>query len=135
MPLPEAERAPEAYPDLIDIVSSYVLSGGDFVVADIDGSVVGTAGMLPADKRSADVVRVRVHPAMRRQGIGTALLEAIEHRAIELNIRTLNLDVEENPAGAVEFYLSSGFQRIDPDDDESEHRWDLTMFSKPLHHS
>lgn len=135
VPLPDADRAPDAYPDLADIVSSYVLSGGDFVVADVDGDVVGTAGMLPADNRTADVVRVRVHPAMRRRGIGTALLEAIEHRAIELNIRQLNLDTEENPAGAVEFYLASGFQRFDPDDDDSKSRWDLTMFSKPLHHS
>jgi GNAT superfamily N-acetyltransferase len=133
VPLPDADSAPDAYPDLADVSSTYVLAGGDFLVADVGGAIVGTAGIRISGKRSADVIRVRVHPAMRRQGIGTALLEAVERRAAELNIRRLQLDTEENPEGALEFYLASGFHKVgDEDDEDAENRWDISMFSKSL---
>lgn len=129
--LPPATAAPQEYPDLADITNVYLTSGGDFLVAELDGEVVGTAALLPADEGAADVVRVLVHPAARRRGVGTALMEAVEQRATGLGIRRLKLDVSENEVDAIAFYLASGFHHLD-EDDESPERWDVNFFSKAL---
>ena len=131
IPLPGADRPPPECPDLADISDRFLRSGGDFLVAEIDGDIVGTAGLLLADDKVADVVRVRVHPAVRRRGVGTALLEAVEWRAEGLGVRRLNLDVGENQRDVIAFYLASGFRKLDADD-ESEQQWDLSLFSKAL---
>lgn len=130
LPLPPADMAPADCPDLADISRTFLMSGGDFLVAEVDRAVVGTAGLLISGKDAADVVRVRVHPALRRRGIGTSLLEAIEWRATGLGIRQLNLDVTENEQDAVAFFLASGFRN--PDDDDDETRWDVNVFAKAV---
>jgi GNAT superfamily N-acetyltransferase len=131
LPLPPAESPPPDSADLADIGATFLRSGGDFLVAEIGGHLVGTAGLLIGDEGRADVVRVTVHPAVRRQGIGTALMEAIEHRAVGLGIRRLNLDVGENSKDAIAFYLAAGFHKLD-DDDDTEQRWDVKFFSKAI---
>ncbi len=131
LPLQPASAAPTGMEDLAAIGKVFQQSGGDFLVAEINGNIVGTAGLLPADQRAADVVRVAVHPGVRRQGVGTALMEAVERRAVELGIRRLRLDVGEGDDDAIAFYLASGFNKLD-NEDESEQRWDVNFFSKAL---
>jgi N-acetylglutamate synthase-like GNAT family acetyltransferase len=133
-PLPDLDEVPADHPELADVRATFLRSGGDFLVAELDGAIVGTAGLRVVEEGVGDVVFVRVHPAVRRHGIGTALLDAIEHRARGLGVHELNLDVGEGQPDAVAFYLASGFrqQNGDDDDDESTQRWDLSLFSKAL---
>jgi N-acetylglutamate synthase-like GNAT family acetyltransferase len=131
LPLALVDAPPGNSPDLADIGQVYLKSGGDFLIAEVSGSVVGTAGLLLGEDGNADVVRVAVHPAVRRRGVGTALLEAVERRAVGLDIHRLNLDVGDNAKDAIAFYLASGFHKID-EDDETEQRWDVNFFSKAL---
>ncbi len=130
VPLPGVDQPPPDLPDLADITERFVRAGGDFLVAEVSGDIVGTAGMLLADKDSADVVMVRVHPAMRRRGIATALLEALEWRAQGLGVHWLSLDVGDDHE-AVAFYLASGYRRPDTEDDAEQER-DLSRLSKAL---
>jgi N-acetylglutamate synthase-like GNAT family acetyltransferase len=116
--------------DLPDIVDRYLRTGGDFLVAEIDGEIVGTAGLLPTGKATADVVMVRVHPGWRRRGIGTALVEAVESRAEGLGVHQLNLDVGNEPE-AIAFYLASGFRQPD-NDDEPDRESEPGTLSKAL---
>lgn len=130
LPLPGLDQAPPGSADLADITATFLHSGGDFLVAELDGAIVGTAGLLLGEERQADVVRVAVHPAVRRRGIGTALMEAVEHRAVGLGISRLELDVGENAKDAIAFYLAAGFHKLD--DDDTEQRWDVKFFSKSI---
>jgi N-acetylglutamate synthase-like GNAT family acetyltransferase len=130
IPLPGADQPPPDLPDLADIAERFLRTGGDFLVAEISGDLVGTAGLLLSDRDTADVVLVRVHPAVRRRGIGTALVAAVEWRAEGLGVHRLNLDVGDEPE-AIAFYLASGFSQSDLDD-EPEQQWDLGRFSKAL---
>lgn len=132
LPLPPATEAPADCPDLTDIARTFLKTGGDFLVAEVGGELVGTAGLLLSGDKLADVVRVRVHPSARRRGVGTALLEAIEWRAEGLGIRRLNLDVGDNQRDAIAFYLASGFRNLDDDEDPSNQEWDTNFFTKAL---
>jgi GNAT superfamily N-acetyltransferase len=138
VPLPSVDQPPSNLPELADITQRFLRTGGDFLVAEISGDIVGTAGLLLGEDNTADVVLVRVHPAVRRRGIGTALLGAVEWRAEGLGLERLNLDVGDS-RDAVAFYLASGFRRPDSDsdsdndnDNEAEQAWDLSLFSKAL---
>lgn len=131
LPLVPLDAVPESHPDLADIGKEFLRSGGDFLVAEVDGRVVGTAGLLLRGDAEADVVSVAVHPALRRRGIGSALVEAAERRASDLGVRTLNLDVGSNAREAIEFYRASGFQRMD-EDEEEDGRWGVKVLSRAL---
>jgi ribosomal protein S18 acetylase RimI-like enzyme len=70
VPLPPAVNPPAGFPDLADAVGSFVDAGGDFLVAELDGHLVGMGGVVPAADGWGEILRVRVHPAIRRRGVG-----------------------------------------------------------------
>lgn len=117
--------------ELADIGKVFLRSGGDFLVAEVDDHVIGTAGLLLREEGEADVISLAVHPGYRRRGIGSALVETIERRANDLGIRKLNLDVGSNAREAISFYRAVGFDRMD-EDDEKEGRWGVKTLSRAL---
>jgi GNAT superfamily N-acetyltransferase len=85
-------------------------------VAEVDGSIVGTAWLhvaerLPRnesfDRRYGDVQSVMVREQYRNRGIGTALMTAVltEARARQLSHVTVH-----SGRRAVDFYLRNGFR-------------------------
>jgi ribosomal protein S18 acetylase RimI-like enzyme len=76
-------------------------------------------------------VRVRVHPATRRRGVGRALMAALEQRAGQLGMRELHLDTATNQPEAMAFYHSLGYQEVG-----REHQpgwsWTLVYYAKVL---
>jgi ribosomal protein S18 acetylase RimI-like enzyme len=52
-----------------------------------------------------------VDPAQRRQGVGRALLQELEERAIELGILEITLYARED---SVRFYRENGYQVLRP---------------------
>jgi GNAT superfamily N-acetyltransferase len=86
-----------------------VEEGGLFLVAEIEERIAGFAvlGCTREDKR-AEVVAVFVGREHRSKGVGRALMEDLERRAIERGIHSLT--VESNcEVGSVEFYRSLGY--------------------------
>src|SRR5690348_11968866 len=69
--LPRPDVPPAAFPDLADVEAVCIAVGGQFVVAELEGHLVGMAGCKPT-ATGAEVLRVRVHPGTRRMGIGRA---------------------------------------------------------------
>ena len=72
-------------------------TGRVLLVAEIGaGDVVGTAQLLPAasanSRHRAEIAKVMVHAALRGQGIGAALMRAVEARARSAGWTTLVLD-------------------------------------------
>jgi acetyltransferase len=90
------------------------VAGGDRVLwlATVDGAVVGTAQLSlerrPNGDHRGEVSKVLVHSAARRQGIGRALMAAIEQRARDEHRSLLVLDTVEGDAGQ-HLYESIGY--------------------------
>jgi ribosomal protein S18 acetylase RimI-like enzyme len=144
LPLPPATAPPAAFADLADIEGTFLAAGGEFLVAQRSGHLVGMGGFRPdaaprdgragagrAGDRRAEVLRVRVHPATRRLGGGRARMGALERRAAALGITVLHLDTATNQPEAMAFYASLGYRETG-----RAHRpgwtWTLVYYAKDL---
>jgi GNAT superfamily N-acetyltransferase len=91
-------------------------SGSDrLFVADLGGEVVGLAGIhvspsLEHDADAAKVSAIVVDEAHRRQGIGEALMDAVEREARARRCGLLFLTTAERRADAHEFYRRLGLE-------------------------
>lgn len=69
------------------------LEADNFLVAELDGIVVGCCALYPVDESRAELACVAVHEAYRgagiKPGIGERLIEAAETAAVRAGIRTL----------------------------------------------
>ncbi|NOT56951.1 MAG: ribosomal protein S18-alanine N-acetyltransferase, partial [Deltaproteobacteria bacterium] len=80
-------------------------------VAEKDAVVVGyLCGWLVADE--GEILRVAVHPASRRCGVGTVLLDKSIGIAGQRGVRTLHLEVRASNRSAIELYTSHGFREV-----------------------
>ena len=80
-----------------------------FLVAVLDRQVVGTV-MGGYDGHRGWVYLVAVAPALRRQGIGEALMRAIEAALSALGCTKLNLQIRGGNEAVAAFYRKLGFQ-------------------------
>ena len=55
---------------------------------------------------------MRVRPELQRRGIGRALLELLEARAVEMGIKHLRLDTTAVQRPAQRLYESSGYTKV-----------------------
>lgn len=129
--LPPAAAAPPSFADLADVQATFVATGGAFVVAERSGHLVGMAGFRPNERGQAEVLRVRVHPATRRLGIGRALMAEIEARAVAGGFAEAFLDTATNQPEAVAFYRGLGYAEVGRET-RSEWAWTLVYFAKRL---
>jgi ribosomal protein S18 acetylase RimI-like enzyme len=61
---------------------------------------------------SLRVWHIFVHPAFKRRGIGSALMDACKRRAAEAGARRVVLETQSSNFGAVQFYLANGFALV-----------------------
>lgn len=111
-------RVPGLNEDLLDIKSFYFDKDGMFWLAlDENDRVVGSCGFLPeGDGKIAWLHRLFVKATLKRQGIGTALLQIAEMYAKERG--TEELYVHLGGDGFFEsrnFYPKHGFVQYEPD--------------------
>ena len=94
---------------LVDL--ELVAPGRVIVVAEHEGAVVGYASAaVIADV--ADLTRIAVKWADRREGVGTALLVALLDSAAERGAERMMLEVADTNEPALAFYVVSGFVEI-----------------------
>ncbi len=94
----------------IDILKDELKSqNSEFVCAKIGNKVVGFAGIkIVLD--TADIMNIAVKEDYRRQGIATLLLNNILDICNEKNIKTINLEVNEENFSAIQLYQKFGFK-------------------------
>ena len=94
----------------IDILKDELKSqNSEFVCAKIENKVVGFAGIkIVLD--TADIMNIAVKEDYRRQGIATLLLNNILDICNEKNIKTINLEVNEENFSAIRLYQKFGFE-------------------------
>ena len=131
IPLPPTAAPPAGFPDLADVEAGFLARGGEFLVVELDGHIVGMGGFRPGGDACAEVLRVRVHPATRRRGVGRTLMAELERRAAELGLRAMRLDTATNQPEAMAFYQSLGYREVG-----REHQpgwtWTLVYYTKTL---
>ena len=95
-------------PGLIDL-DEEMLANNEVVVAQIGERLVGFATIVAHDGNDAELEGLFVEPTHWRQGIGTALLHAIERETAAWGASRLH--VLANPH-AMAFYEAAGFVKI-----------------------
>jgi ribosomal protein S18 acetylase RimI-like enzyme len=129
--LPQPSGPPTAFPDLANVVETFVDCGGDFIVAEYEGHVVGMGGFRPSDAQRVEILRVRTHPALRRVGVGRKVMTELEQRAARVGFVLAHLDTATNQPEAIAFYRALGYHE-DGTEARPEWSWTLVYFSKPL---
>jgi GNAT superfamily N-acetyltransferase len=85
------------------------------LVAETAAGVAGTVSLVPAmmpnQMHSADVAKMMVAPHAQRQGVGAALLQAVEALARQLGRTTLVLDTVSGSAAA-RLYERGGWHKV-----------------------
>ncbi|MFC7082410.1 GNAT family N-acetyltransferase [Halorussus caseinilyticus] len=82
------------------------------VASDEDGEIVGFAHGA-TDDGEGDVLRLYVHPDRWHEGIGTALLEAMEERLTEMGAERMQAMVLADNEMGNAFYEDHGFEKTD----------------------
>lgn len=99
--------------DLRDVRASYVEGPGEMLVGEVDGHLVAMGAYVPEDDATAEITRMRVHPALQGRGYGSRLLEALERRAREAGYRAFVLDTLARQVAAQHLYESHGYRQVD----------------------
>ena len=81
-----------------------------FLVAELDGKVVGYVIGAMRWGSNGHVIAIAVDPPYRRRGIGTQLLEKIMERLRSKGARVVRLEVRKGNLPAQGFYSSFGFK-------------------------
>lgn len=111
------ERAVEAADYLAEVQPEHVRSPyGAFLVAWLDDRPVGCGAVKPLDRALGvgEIKRMYTVPIARRRGVSRTVLAALEHRAVELGYRGLQLETGTAQPEALALYESAGWHRIAP---------------------
>jgi ribosomal protein S18 acetylase RimI-like enzyme len=103
----------------VDWAARFDLSGWRFVAARMDGQRVGGAAvvmrpqgvdLLEGRNDLALLWDIRVEPTVRRSGVGSALLRAVEECTRAAGLVELKVETQNNNVPACRFYARHGFQ-------------------------
>jgi len=80
-----------------------------FFVARLDGRTVGCGGYALGQDQDAEMKRIFVLPVARGQGVGRALVSAIENAAIAEQVQWMRLETGIKSAEALHLYRRLGY--------------------------
>jgi GNAT superfamily N-acetyltransferase len=101
---------PHLNEDLLDVPANYFARGDGFWLA-LSGKdrVIGMVGTYTETPDDLWLKRMYIHPARKRQGVATALLQTVEAFAREKNVQYLHTRFNDDYAEAARFYPALGF--------------------------
>lgn len=105
-----------------------ILSGGGFILlAQMDGEIAGTAGLLKDDEETYELIKMAVDSRFRGHGIGRLLCEAAIEKAKAAGAKLLYLfSNRKGSATAIQIYRELGFEEV-PLDRQDFARADIRM--------
>jgi putative acetyltransferase len=87
---------------------------GAFLVAARAGMLVGCGAVRRMEERTGEIKRMFVRPEERGQGLGRAILTALETEARALGITRLVLETGPRQPEAIALYTRAGFAEVAP---------------------
>lgn len=105
-----------ANPDVDDIWSTYVIKGGEVVVWEEDGVVVGTGTLVPEPDGGGRILRMSVDRSYRQHGLGRRIVAELMKRARRRRLSHLRVSTDTPWRDAVGPYASCGFEIVDQTD-------------------
>lgn len=103
-------------PTTNDLYNYFTKSGSAYLVAEVDGKVMGGCGIYPSNglpEKHAELVRFFLHESARGKGIGKHLMEACEQMALSLNYTHLYLESFPDMKAAIHLYEKFGYKILD----------------------
>jgi len=82
-----------------------------FIIARRDGEPVACGALRPFDDETAELKRMYVVPAARRQGFGRLMIAALERHARGFGYKTIVLETGVGQPDAQQLYESCGYLR------------------------
>ena len=107
----ESQVYPRPWSHSLFVSELALRSSRAYVVARVGREVVGYAGLMMS-MTDAHVTTIAVDPAWHRQGIGTRLLLALAHEAVDRGALAMTLEVRLSNRGAQEMYKRFGFNAV-----------------------
>ena len=104
---------PSLNPDLEDMGGHYGRLGGQTVVAEIDGEIVGTGTLYRGDAAAAVLARMSVSGAHRGRGIGKRLVRELADGARAAGYTRIECETTDSWQDAISLYLACGFEIVD----------------------
>jgi putative acetyltransferase len=101
--------------DLKDVEAAYLRRGGKFHVLEIDGAIVGSAGLYPVSRHECELRKMYLHRSLRGRGIGKLLLKTLLSDARRLGFRRVTLETASVLKEAIALYRSFGFREYSPE--------------------
>lgn len=103
-------------PDLDDIAANYIERESIFLVAEIDGKLVGTAALIPESKDTGRIVRMSVSQMHRRKGIGRVLVSHLLDAARCKGFVQVRVSTDNGWEDAIGLYGHCGFTEYKRDE-------------------
>ena len=107
----ESQVYPRPWSHSLFVSELALRSSRAYVVAKVGREVVGYAGLMMS-LTDGHVTTIAVDPAWHRHGIGTRLLLALAHEAVDRGALALTLEVRLSNRGAQELYKRFGFSAV-----------------------
>ena len=85
----------------------------DVLIASVSGVAVGCAGLKAYSDSDVEIKRVWVDPEFRGNHISTAMMDALEKKAIELGFKRAILQTRPQMEEAVHLYTKRGYVLVD----------------------
>ncbi|WP_432948999.1 GNAT family N-acetyltransferase [Kribbella sp. CA-253562] len=105
----------EHEPPALHVLRSYQRAGRAWVAADADDHPVGYVLVKVVD-RAAHIEQVSVHPDHQRQGVGRALIDAVDAWAVAQDLPAITLSTFRDVAWNAPYYAGLGFRPLDDED-------------------
>jgi GNAT superfamily N-acetyltransferase len=104
---------PEPGATHFSLSSAQVADGdGAFLIAYVNGVAVGCGAIRRLDNTTAELKRMFVAPSLRGQGIGRAIIVALEQEARRLGVSRVVLETGARLDRAMALYEGMGYSRI-----------------------
>ena len=110
------KKIPSINPDLLDIKTNYIDKGDMFWIAlGENNRVIGCVGYETIKPLEARIHRLYIKPELKRQGIGSALLETLVKYVKEKGYNKLSIHTgDERYWESKLFYKAKGFIEVEP---------------------
>jgi putative acetyltransferase len=97
---------------LDDPVAAYIETGGEILIAEVDGRAVGCVALMPDGAGAYELSKMAIAPGVRGRGAGRSLLTAAIDHARALGATSLFLGSSRKLANAVHLYEALGFRHV-----------------------